>query len=189
MLFLKKHKKLTDEQLVALMTKGQSSALDELYRRYYDPMYRYFYSKLGQQEAIAADFTQDLFVRLIEKAAYFDTQQNFSSWLYTIASNLCKNEYRRKSRAIIDSQKSILTLDIQEEQPHLKIKKSDFDRQLAAAVKQLQTAQQTCFRLRYEQGLTLPEISQIMDCPIGTIKSRLHYALRQLQDVLSKVER
>ena len=71
----------SDEYLMRLLQDGNAKALDELYRRYSHRMLAYFYRMLGQQEEIAQDYLQDLFVKLIDKAHLFQADKKFSSWL------------------------------------------------------------------------------------------------------------
>ena len=88
----------TDEQLMQRMQQGQESAFNALYDRYSQRMYRYFYRMLGQSAEMAHDFTQELFLKIIEQPEAFDTGRRFSTWFYAVAGNLVKNEYRRKAK-------------------------------------------------------------------------------------------
>lgn len=141
---------------------------------------------LGQQTALAADYTQDLFVKLIEKANLFDPQKRFSTWIYTIASNLCKNAYRaQKSKGVVLSVENWeqyieqLAIDLDEATDY-----EHFQQDLQIALEGLKPKHKTCFVLRYQQGCTIQEISAIEQIPSGTVKSRLHYALQQLAQKL-----
>ncbi len=81
-------------RMVALNTQD-TAAFDELYERYSTRLLHYFYRMLGKETEKAQDFLQDLLLKIVEKPHLFDTRQRFSTWVYTIASNMCKNEYRR----------------------------------------------------------------------------------------------
>jgi len=74
---------------------GEEAAFDELYNRYSKRLLVYFYRMLGRNEEKAQDFLQDFFLKLIEKPHLFSSKNRFSSWVFTVASNMCKNEYRR----------------------------------------------------------------------------------------------
>src|SRR5690606_3276565 len=76
------------------MANGKEKAFNEIYNRYSKPLFLFFYRRLYQENNKAQDFLQDLFLKLIEKAATFDSSKKFSTWIYTIAYNMCKNEYR-----------------------------------------------------------------------------------------------
>jgi len=99
-IFQNKYKNKTDEVLIVLLSKGNESAFNELYSRYGEALNHFFYKMLNQDEEVAADFCQNLFLKIFEKAYTFDKQYKFSTWIYTMASNMCKNEYRRRSRKI-----------------------------------------------------------------------------------------
>lgn len=178
----KKYSTLKDEELMAFIVKGNESAFDELYQRYSSKMHYYFFRMLGQDRDRADDFTQDIFIKIIEKGAYYDTNQRFSTWIYAVAGNMCKNEYRRQERrpeqALPDNyEKPIpsdgLYLDSETDQQL-------FLSHLQNALDNLDFMHRQCFVLRYQQELGIKEISEILGCPEGTVKSRLFYTLRKL---------
>lgn len=184
MFFRKKYHQLSDEKLMEYLNKGHSKALDELYKRYHGRLYNYFFRMLGQEVTKAEDFTQDLFLKVIEKPHLFDTNRRFSTWLYTIASNMCKNEYRKQNISFfsLDDYEQLST-DIPS--IPLKLDQQIFQKHLIQAVDQLKPAHKICFILRYQQELSIKEISEIVACPAGTVKSRLHHALKQLSKHLA----
>lgn len=87
----------SDEEWFTLMQKGHTDAFDEIYNRYGQKLFGFFYKMLWKNKELAEDFTQDLFVKLIHKKELFNTNKSFSTWLYSIANNMCKNEYRKNS--------------------------------------------------------------------------------------------
>lgn len=184
MFFRKKYTHLSDEELMLDMSKGQSKAFDELYKRYQERMYRYFYRMLGQDTSKAQDFAQDLFIKLIEKPHLFDANRKFSTWVYKIASNMCKNEYRRQNI-------SFFNIEDYEQLPSeaiaipLQLDQKIFSNHLKEAIELLKPAHKLCFILRYQEDLSIKEISQIVECPEGTVKSRLHHALKNLAQHLA----
>ncbi len=184
MFFKKSYHYYSDEELMSYLMQGKERAFNELYKRYGARMHNYFYRLLYQDNDLADDFTQDLFVKVIEKADSFNVQRKFSTWLYTIASNMCKNEYRRQSRNIIQQG---LDNDIDIPYPNFipeHIDKALFNEHLQTALNDLDISQKECFILRYQEELSVKEISKILDCPEGTIKSRLHYTLKKLAQKL-----
>ncbi|MCR9100109.1 MAG: sigma-70 family RNA polymerase sigma factor [bacterium] len=177
----------TDEELMQRIQRGQESAFNALYDRYSQRMYRYFYRMLGQSAEMAHDFTQELFLKIIEQPEAFDTQRRFSTWFYAVAGNLVKNEYRRKAKQPLQApleeantaSASIGALpDLDAE-----VRKAYIEK----AVQALRPHHRECFLLRYQEGLAVQEISEIVDCPPGTVKSRLHYSLKKLNELLSCV--
>ena len=182
--FKKKYPQYADEQLIPLICKGNEAAFNELYQRYQARMYRYFYRMLGQNKRKSNDFTQDLFMKVIQKGNSFDTSRKFSTWLFTIAANMCKNEYRRSSRAPLLS-----VLDDQEIQSTFanipdQIDQQIFNENLLKCINALRPHHRECFLLRYQEELSIKEISAIIDCPEGTVKSRIHYCLKILAEQL-----
>ncbi|MEQ8707014.1 MAG: RNA polymerase sigma factor [Phaeodactylibacter sp.] len=177
----------TDEVLMQRIQQGQESAFNALYERYGHRMYRYFYRMLGQSEALAHDFTQELFLKIIEQPGAFDTKRRFSTWFYTVAGNLVKNEYRRKSK---QPQQTTLTEGTEATATGSAMPDLDAEVRKAYIEKAVQTLRphhRECFLLRYQEGLAVQEISEVLGCPPGTVKSRLHYSLKKLNELLSCV--
>lgn len=179
-MFKKALEQLSDEALMAELAKGKKQAFEVLYDRYGPRMYRYFYRMLWQDAGKAEDFTQELFVKIIDKPQAFDPSRNFSTWLYTLAANLCKNEYRRKKTDGLKEGYSLVLLENFSE----KMDKQLFDQHLHHAIDQLSSNHRQCFILRYQEERSVAEIAEIIGCPEGTVKSRLHYALQQVSQQL-----
>ena len=162
------------------IAKGNELAFKELYARYGDKMHRYFYRLLYQDNEKAADFMQDLFMKIIEKHHYFDTSRRFSTWIYTVAGNMVKNEYRKNGRATFTNK----IPDIPEQMPYSFFEANQdralFNHQLSNALDTLGEVPKQCFILRYQEEKSIKEISEILNCPEGTVKSRIYYTLRKL---------
>lgn len=166
------------------ISKGNEKAFEELYQRYADKLYRYFYRMLNRNEAKANDFTQDLFMKVIEKPHYFDPKRRFSTWIYTVAGNMCKNEYRRLSKFTMTHE--VPDIELTENLDYFKdnFDKRLFDQYLQRALNELGDIPRQCFVLRYQEEKSIKEISEIMGCPEGTVKSRLYYTIRKLAEKL-----
>lgn len=166
------------------ISKGNEKAFEELYQRYADKLYRYFYRMLNRNEAKANDFTQDLFMKVIEKPHYFDPKRRFSTWIYTVAGNMCKNEYRRLSKFTMTHE--VPDIELTENLNYFKdnFDKRLFDQYLQRALNELGDIPRQCFVLRYQEEKSIKEISEIMGCPEGTVKSRLYYTIRKLAEKL-----
>jgi RNA polymerase sigma-70 factor (ECF subfamily) len=143
-------------------------------------MHNYFYRMLWQDAQVAEDFTQDLFLKIIEKRAYYDPEKRFSTWIYTVAGNMVKNEYRRVSR-----KKPLPEMtEILEENFSENIDNVVFENQLNKALDNLDDVQKQCFILRYQEEMSMKEIADIIGCPEGTVKSRLFYTVKKLANKL-----
>ena len=171
---------LTDEQLMKRMQAGDHAALDEIFRRYSLKMLYFFRRMLGQEEK-AQDFVQDLFVKLIDKCHLFDTKKKFSTWLYTMAGNMCKNEFRAQTVRQIMQRLDPNHDFAGDELPYsLNMDCTAFQHALSQALLKLSVEHKEVFVLRYQEELSIREISEIVNCAEGTVKSRLFYALKKL---------
>ncbi|MDP4208718.1 MAG: RNA polymerase sigma factor [Bacteroidota bacterium] len=189
--FKRKYTDNTDEQLIQLLIAGDSKAFNELYHRYNQRLLYYFYRMLGNSNEKAQDFLQDIFIKLIDKAETFDSSKKFSTWIFSIAHNLCKNEYRRmniRKTAEIDTFLEVLP-DEQETIPEWhRINMDDFISDLFAELENFDEIHKTVFLLRYREEFSVKDISQTLDISEGTVKSRLFYTRKRLSELLSKYQ-
>lgn len=163
----------TDEDLIRASAKGNSFALEELYARYSKRLLNYFNRMLWQDEEKAQDFLQDLFLKVVEHAPTFDGRR-FSTWIFSIASNMCKNEYRRMT---VRKQAHFVDYSyVMENTTDIKI----FQKYLAQVVALLDDDSQELYNLRYEIEMSIEDIAGHLDCPQGTVKSRLFYLRKHL---------
>lgn len=168
----------TDNALMEAIGQNNEQAFAELYRRYGRRMYRFFYRMLWQDAARAEDFTQELFIKIIERPETYNVSRPFVTWLYTLAHNLCKNEYRRQVRA-----QTRLDVALPDSTPVYHPENPDqalLEQQLRTALGALPETQRQCFILRYQEELSVQAIADIVGCPEGTVKSRLHHAIQKL---------
>jgi RNA polymerase sigma-70 factor (ECF subfamily) len=176
----------TDEELMLHIAAKNTRAFDELYKRYSSSLVRYFYRMLFKDRERAEDFMQDLFMKIINKPEAFNTERKFTTWMYSVANNMCKNEYRRlntKPTAELD----VYEQELESEHGTAFVKQIDhktFKTQLFTELEVLDNKHRSTFLLRYEEGLSLKEISAALDCSEGTVKSRLFYTLRKLSSRL-----
>lgn len=168
---------LTDEQLMEIFrldTDGQGSiAFDHLYNRYAKRMVNYFYYSLRKDQDNAQDFLHDLFIKIIQNKDKFDNNNSFQAWIYRIASNMCKNEFR--SNEINEKyQDHVLntTRIIDNEQKE--------NNELQRFINLLKPEQRSLIIMRFKFNLSIREIADIYKCPEGTIKSRLFFATKEL---------
>jgi len=173
----------SDEQLMAAIQNGNSSSFEELYNRYSKRLFIYFYRMLGSEEK-AQDFLHDIFLKIIEHPKAFDTKRTFSNWIFSIAANMCKNEYRsREIRRNAQQNGRVTETAIQlnaEAKTEDEIDRIQFKKRLIKEVQELDADQRNVFLLRFQENLSIKEIGKILNCPEGTVKSRLFYLTRRL---------
>lgn len=175
-----KHNKDTDEELLISISNGNNDAFNELYSRYKGRLLYYFYRMLFQDKELAKDFLQEIFIKIINKTHLFDPKMKFSTWIFSIANNMCKNEYRRQN---------IRKNTINHENPDFLDDGQALDTNHEPVLKlifnQLETFDEihkSAFLLKYREGFSNEEISEILNLPIGTVKSRLFYTRKKIQD-------
>jgi RNA polymerase sigma-70 factor (ECF subfamily) len=178
-MFFKRFAQKADEELMRLVQQGHEKAMTELYARYSKSLIRYFNRMLWFDGNKAQDFLHDLFIKIIENPQYFKVDKKFSTWLYSVAHNMCKNEYRKQSnRKSVDNEKDFIAIADNEI-----LEKIDQQKFLNALEKSMITWDEddrTLFTLRYENELTFAEIGLILECPEGTVKSRWFYLRKNL---------
>jgi len=184
-LFRKNYEEKTDEELMSLLAKSEQPAFDELYKRYSKPLLNFFFRMLNCEREKAEDFLHDLFLRIIEKPEIFDNSRRFSAWFYSLAANMVKNEYRslqvRSEHEQFLKNQQIETIDYVNETADKQL----FTCRLQMEIDKLDSETKTLFNLRFVEELSVKEIAEVMECPAGTIKSRLFYLSKHLSKKLS----
>ncbi len=173
----------TDESLLPLVAEGSVPAFNEIYARYGQKMFSYFFRMLWKNKELAEDLTQELFMKIIGHAGRFESNRSFHTWLYSIAHNMCKNEYRKEEVKM--KYKPVAQAHASSETE----KNSDLQRfreALYGAVSKLTAEKKALYVLRFEEQLSVPDISQVLNTPEGTIKSRIFYLLKELKETLSE---
>lgn len=171
----------TDEQLMDEVVKGNSRAFTEIYDRYSKPMLNYFYKMLWQDHLKAEDFMQELFTKIIQKPHLFNSKLKFKTWIFSIANNMCKNEYRKqevRKGSNHDLHENIVSEG--DSNALQKVDQSLFKNRLKEELNLLSEAHKQVFILRFKQGLSLKEIADVLDVSEGTVKSRVFYTLKKL---------
>ena len=176
----------TDEELMAYVVKGRHQAFEQLYNRYSKPLLRFFYRQLYQDEEKAQDFLQDLFLKIVEKSNLYHPDKKFKVWIYAVASNMCKNEYRKnevRGRKVTDFDFTEI-IDPGFSTLYNRFDQRLFNQMLAKELEKMDDLHSLTFAMRYQDNLSVKEISEVMECPVGTVKSRLFYSLKKLSSGL-----
>ena len=181
----------TDEQLIARFQQGDEYAYNLLVKRYTDPLMNYVYRFVGDR-IDAEDILQETFLRLYKNKHYYKEIAKFSTWIYTIAGNLAKTELRKRKRRNIFSIHNFMSTDKDYELPDKEVtpdKQANSvitDREIQKAINKLSPKFKQVILLRDIKGFSYEEISQIVNIPLGTVKSRVNRARIKLQHDLKK---
>ena len=183
---------LTDEVLVRKTKNGDLDAFDELVRRYEGKIYGLAYRFMGNH-ADAGDLAQDTFIRAYQALAGFREEASFSTWLYRIAANICRDELRKRQRRrsvsmdemIENSPANVPTADCSYS-PEEAVQRLEVQRQVQLCLNELSDAHRLILIMREIQGLSYEEIADALQCSMGTVKSRISRARSALKDRMSE---
>jgi RNA polymerase sigma-70 factor, ECF subfamily len=183
-----------DEVLVYLYNNGSSAAFEVLYQRHRSSLYN-FIMRFVQDPATAEDIFQEVFIRIINSSSKFRMKSKFTTWAYTIARNLCIDHIRKWKRT--DSkhiQSSPCDEDTREPlieripsyslSPEDKTSSMEVKSLIDEALNRLNPDQREVFLMREEMGMQFEEIAQVCKCSVGTVKSRMRYALENMRRFL-----
>ena len=180
----------TDEQLIKRFQAGDEGAYVELVNRYRNRLMSFVFQFVGDMEQ-AEDVVQDTMLKLYEKKHYYREIAKFSTWLYTIARNLANTELRkrkrRKTTLLSQMSRDEKDYDLPAVQPETGqgVQREFVEKRTQTAIQQLPEHFKTVIILRDIQELSYEDISNIVEVPIGTVKSRINRARLQLQAELS----
>ena len=180
----------TDEELVSSCLGGDRSAFDQLVLRWDRRIQGAIYRLIGSEDD-ARDLCQEAFLKAYRGLGAFKGEARFSSWLYQIALNLCRDRMRRrKGRTLV----SLDALEADGQAPVLRddttaldlAMAKDVERHVKAAVMALPEDQREVIVLKEYEGLTFQEIADVLDLPVSTVKTRLYRGLDKLKERLSR---
>ncbi|MBI2186297.1 MAG: sigma-70 family RNA polymerase sigma factor [Acidobacteria bacterium] len=181
----------TDEDLVARSRGGDVDSFNQLILRWERPIYALAYRVIGREED-ARDVCQETFLRAFRALPGFKGQAKFSSWLYRIALNLCRDWVRRQRRTpVVETPEGVNPLDFAaEHEPAESIEELVSRRELSAAVEEamalLPEEQRTAIILKEYHEMTFQEIAELQGCPLSTVKTRLYQGLTVLRRHLER---
>ena len=184
----------SDEQLMLLFQGGNENAYIELVNRYKDKLINFIFNYLGDIES-SEDVVQETMIKLYQKKHYYKEIAKFSTWLYTIAKNLANTELRkrkqRKTTLLSQFSKDDKMYDLPSNNNEVgqEIQTEIVSKIIREAVDQLSEKFKTVITLRDIQQLSYEDISEIIDVPIGTVKSRINRARLQLQVELKHLKK
>lgn len=184
-----KYSILSDEELMLHLTRGEVQAFDELYARYSRRLMGYFVRMLNYDRELAKDALQDLFLKIAECPEKFNRDRSFKTWVYSVAANTCRNFYRH--REVVNESAEEIRYHGKEANENgfltaaAKMDGAQFQKMLAETLNGLSAEKREAFVLKYQEEKTIAEIAWIQNCPEGSVKSRLHYTLKILEEKLN----
>lgn len=197
MVLLREARAHSDNGLVKECQKGDSTAFDELVRRYKDRVYNVVYRFLGNRDD-ALDISQEVFVRAYRGIEGFRGNAKVYTWLYSIAANLARNRLRDSGRmgrnmgasldALEEAAPGLADSMARQTTPRDNAISDETQSLLQRCLAELPEHYRTAFVLRTVEDLSYEEIAQIAGCPVGTVKSRLNQARHMLRDRLKELE-
>jgi RNA polymerase sigma-70 factor (ECF subfamily) len=182
-----------DAAVVSAFLGGEERAFQELVERYQTRLLNFIYRTIGDREK-AEDLVQEVFIRVYRHIHRFDRTKKFSTWVYTIASNLAKNELRNRSRNPLvlfqtikgnwDDEDRPLQFEDTTARPDDMYRKRHLRELVEETVAKLPEHHRQVFVLRELEGKSYEEIADITDCNLGTVKSRLNRARNAFASII-----
>lgn len=181
----------TDEELVARSAGGDLDSFNQLVVRWERPIYALAYRVIGREEE-ARDVVQEAFLRAYRSIGGFRGQAKFSSWLYRITLNLCRDWIRRQKRApFVETPEGVDVIELAGDHGPVEsvedlVARKSLGEIVNRAMKVLSEDQRTAIVLKEYQGLTFQEIADLLGCPLSTVKTRLYQGLIVLRRELEQ---
>ncbi|MCC6318138.1 MAG: sigma-70 family RNA polymerase sigma factor [Gemmatimonadaceae bacterium] len=186
-------RRLDDSGVVSAFLEGEERAFQELVDRYQTRLLNFIYRTIGDRER-AEDLVQEVFIRVYRHLHRFDRSKKFSTWIYTIASNLAKNELRNRSRNPLVLFQAIrktwqdderpLQFEDPQGRPDDLYRKRHLKELVDDSVGRLPEHHRQVFVLRELEGKSYEEIAEITKCNLGTVKSRLNRARNAFASII-----
>ena len=189
---------IEDGDVVSAFPNGEERAFEELVDRYQGRLLNFIYRTIGDRDR-AEDLVQEVFIRVYRHIGRFDRSKKFSTWIYTIASNLAKNELRNRSRnplvlfqaikAKFEDEDRPLQFEDTQSRPDDLFRKRHLREMVEQSVAKLPVHHREVFVLRELEGKSYEEIAEITGVNLGTVKSRLNRARTAFADIIAPLVR
>ena len=188
---------MTEQELIEQLISGNRDRFNVLVWKWEKPIFNFALRYLGDYES-ARDVTQKTFIRVFKNIAKLKDAQRFSSWIYQIAANLCKDEIKkRSSRDFLsidliqeNSENGHLMpeelIDLENDHPDAALNQKQIGSILQKALNQLPEEQRVVIIMKEYQGLKFREIAEALGEPLNTVKSRMYYGLNGLKKIFEK---
>ncbi len=177
----------TDIELMFAVRDGEVSNLGELFERYHERLYNYFVRHTSKRDA-SQDLVQDVFFRMLKYRHTYRGDAPFTVWMYQLAKNASADYFKKWK------QESATDEDIEQRRdaspnPSEASEQTEEHELLKRALANISEEKREVLILSRFQEMKYEDIGKILNCPVGTIKARVHYALRDLRDEYMKLTR
>ena len=187
---------LDDREVVSLACEGRQRAFRELLTRYEKPVFSLVFRMIRDRER-AEDVAQEAFVKAFNAIDSYDPRYKFSSWIFKIANNLAIDRLRKReldtvsihgapdARSEEDEERTSITLPASGESPEEYVENRELGGQIEDAMGRLRPEYRMAVLLRHVEGHTYDEVAEIMDVPLGTVKTYIHRGRAELKEMLA----
>jgi RNA polymerase sigma-70 factor, ECF subfamily len=191
--------RLTDQEVVLLARGGREAAYRELVRRYERPVFALLYRMVRDRE-LAEDLSQETFVKALNAIESYRPEFKFSSWIFKIANNAAIDHLRRRELDTLSldgsphaetpeaMQATALQIGARQESPLDTVEAKELGSEIEAAIGRLRPEYRSCILLRHVEGRAYEEIAEILDLPLGTVKTYIHRARNELRVALAHLK-
>ncbi|HWB42694.1 MAG TPA: sigma-70 family RNA polymerase sigma factor [Gemmatimonadales bacterium] len=191
--------RLTDQEVVLLARSGREAAYRELVRRYERPVFALLYRMVRDRE-LAEDLAQETFVKALNAIDSYRPEFKFSSWIFKIANNAAIDHLRRRELDTLSldgsphaetpeaMQATALQIGARQESPLDAVEARELGGAIEAAIGRLRPEYRSCILLRHVEGRAYEEIAEILDLPLGTVKTYIHRARNELRLALAHLK-
>ena len=186
---------VSDEDLMMKCREGDIGAFELLVRRYQNPLINYIHRFIDDYHR-AEDLSQETFLRVFKSASRYKPTASFKSWLYTIATNLCRNEIRNRSRRntyfleeLVEEGEDVYHTEIMRDTrylPDVLLEKKEQRQIIRKTLAQLPDNQRIALTLVTYQDLRYEEVAEILGCSVGAVKALIHRARQKMKKLLIK---
>ncbi len=191
--------RLTDQEVVLLARGGREAAYRELVRRYERPVFALLFRMVRDRE-LAEDLAQETFVKALNAIESYRPEFKFSSWIFKIANNAAIDHLRRRELETLSldgsphaetpeaMQATALQIGARQESPLDAVEARELGGAIEAAIGRLRPEYRSCILLRHVEGRAYEEIAEILDLPLGTVKTYIHRARNELRLALAHLK-
>ena len=188
----------TDQEIVALARDGREAAYRELIRRYERPVFSLIL-RMVRDRQLAEDLSQETFIKALNAIATYRPEFKFSSWIFKIANNAAIDHLRRREVDTLsldgapnattqeDIEATALQVGDKGETPLAELEARELGTAIEKAIGQLRPEYRSCILLRHVEGLAYEEIAQLLELPLGTVKTYIHRARHELRGMLTSL--